>query len=303
MVVTMKNPPNFFVIGAMKCATSSLHEQLVLQPGIFMTELKEPNFFSDDEQYGKGIEWYESLFKPEKTDVLYGESSTHYTKLPTYPKTLERIQQHIPASANLKFIYVMRHPIDRLVSQYIHEWSQRNIPSKTDINAAIHEYPELIDYSKYSVQLQPYFDRFGKSKVMPVFFERLISNPQPELERICTFLNYAQKAVWHHDVEAQNVSSARMRKSEWRDFLVEAPLLSTVRKTLVPQSFRDGIKKMWTLSKRPQLSDESFDYLQEIFNQDLRVLGTWLGCDDLSCENFKETIKNQEMDRELIHFG
>ena len=88
--------PNFFVIGAMKCATSSLHKQLALQSGIFMTDLKEPNILSDDAKYKRGLEWYRSLFTPEETDFLYGESSTHYTKLPTYPKTVERIKQDIP---------------------------------------------------------------------------------------------------------------------------------------------------------------------------------------------------------------
>ena len=54
----MNKTPNFIIIGAMKCATSTLHEQLALQPGIFMSQLKEPNFFSNDEEYEKGWNWY-----------------------------------------------------------------------------------------------------------------------------------------------------------------------------------------------------------------------------------------------------
>ncbi len=49
---------------------------------------------------------------------LRGESSTHYTKLPTYPRTVDRMVRDLP---RLKLIYVMRHPIERLVSQYVHE--------------------------------------------------------------------------------------------------------------------------------------------------------------------------------------
>ncbi len=104
----MSKLPNFLIIGAMKCATSSLHEQLALQDGIFMTELKEPNFFSNDEEYTKGMSWYLSHFQDAQTEDLAGESSTHYTKLPTYPETITRIQEHLP---NAKFIYVIRHPI------------------------------------------------------------------------------------------------------------------------------------------------------------------------------------------------
>ena len=46
--------PDFIVIGAMKSATTTLHEQLARQPGFFMSRPKEPNFFSDDENYGRG---------------------------------------------------------------------------------------------------------------------------------------------------------------------------------------------------------------------------------------------------------
>lgn len=301
MAENMVQYPNFLVIGAMKCATSSLHEQLALQPGIFMTELKEPNFFSNDEQYEKGFEWYSSLFTPETKDILVGESSTHYTKLPTYPETITRIQQDIPNALSLKFVYVMRHPIDRLVSQYIHEWSQRNIPTGKDINAAIHEYPELIAYSQYSMQLKPYFETFGKNRILPVFFEQLIQQPQVELDRICQFLEYPEKPVWQN-LDAQNVSSERMRNSAWRDFLVDAPLLSALRKTLVPKSFRTRIRKLWTLSERPQLSAESIEYLEGIFDQDLALLNAWLGYEALTCANFKEVIKTEPVHSAPVHY-
>ncbi len=60
----MNPKPDFFIIGGMKCATSTLHQQLAYQPDFFMTELKEPNFFSNDEIYEKGMGWYLSLFAP-----------------------------------------------------------------------------------------------------------------------------------------------------------------------------------------------------------------------------------------------
>ncbi|MGB3560491.1 MAG: sulfotransferase domain-containing protein, partial [Geitlerinemataceae cyanobacterium] len=120
----MDKHPDFLIMGAMKCATSTLHEQLALQPGFFMSELKEPNFFSNDEQYARGMDWYLSLFQGAPEHSLCGESSTHYTKLPTYPNTIDRIGKHLP---QVKLIYVMRHPIDRLVSQYVHEWSQGRV--------------------------------------------------------------------------------------------------------------------------------------------------------------------------------
>src|SRR6516165_1122868 len=105
--------PDFVVVGAMKSATTTLHEQLARQRGVFMSRPKEPNFFSDDLIYARGWDWYSSLFNAADDGVLRGESSTHYTKLPTFPRTVERMTHFLP---RVKLIYVMRHPIDRLIS-------------------------------------------------------------------------------------------------------------------------------------------------------------------------------------------
>ncbi|MEA5510787.1 sulfotransferase [Crocosphaera sp. UHCC 0190] len=281
----MKKLPDFIIIGAMKCATSSLHEQLALQSGIFMSELKEPNFFSDDDQYQQGIDWYLSHFKEAKPDDLCGESSTHYTKLPTYPQTIQRLQKYLP---DAKFIYVMRHPIDRLVSQYTHEWSQRVI--SVEINEAIEKHPELIDYSLYTKQLKPYFDTFGQDKILPIFFERMLTYPQEELERICQFIGYPNQPQWDVELNASNVSSERMIKSGWRDAIVETPGLKQLRQWLIPKTFRNWVRSLWTMKQKPELTPENIDKLQAIFEQDLALLGTWLGT-ELSCTNFKETVK------------
>ena len=135
MIGVMNRLPDFMIIGAMKCATSTLHEQLHRQPGIVMSEPKEIYFFSDMPVFAKGINWYTKHFENVPANELCGESSTHYTKTPTYPATVDRIQKHVP---DAKFVYVMRHPIDRLVSQYIHQWTEREISVKID--EAIDEY-------------------------------------------------------------------------------------------------------------------------------------------------------------------
>ena len=274
----------------MKCATSSLHEQLNQQPGIFMSELKEPNFFSNDEEYNKGSEWYLSHFEEANINDLIGESSTHYTKLPTYPHTIERLQKYLP---DAKFIYVMRHPINRLVSQYIHEWSQRVI--SVGINESIDPHPELLEYSLYTKQLQPYFDTFGQERVLPIFFERMLTTPQTELERICRFIGYKDKPQWYQELNASNVSNQRMIKSAWRDAIVETPGLKQLRRLLILKSFRTWVRSLWTIKKKPDLTAENIDRLTVIFDEDLAVLGSWLGV-DLTCDNFQETVKNSSLD-------
>jgi hypothetical protein len=285
----MSKLPDFIIIGAMKSATSTLHEQLAIQPGIFMSSPKEPNFFSDEPQYAQGISWYTSLFQEANPGDLCGESSTHYTKLPTYPKTVTRLFEHLP---DVKMIYVMRHPIDRLVSQYIHQWTEREI--FIDINQAIEQNAELIAYSQYSQQLEPYFATFGKEKILPVFFERLLQEPQDELTRIGKFIGYEGKPIWNRELDAQNVSNQRMQKNLWRDIVVELPGLKTIRKNLIPQSWRDRVKSLWMMKQKPQLNATKMSYLKAVFDQDLAIVGTWLGT-ELDCDRYKQIVRSRSL--------
>src|SRR4051794_32998775 len=105
-----------------------------------MSRPKEPNFFSDDEIFARGFDWYTSLFQKAELTDLCGESSTHYTKLPTHPHTVERLASALP---RVKFIYVMRHPIDRLLSHYGHE--SANGRMTMGIGEAVDRFSELID--------------------------------------------------------------------------------------------------------------------------------------------------------------
>ena len=221
--------PDFVIIGAMKSATSSLYKQLVEQPGIFMCTPKEPNFFSDAEQFSKGMKWYAELFANAPEDNLLGEASTHYTKLPTLPNTVERLKKHLPEA---RLVYVMRHPVDRLVSHYLHELSTGVY--RCGILEAINRYPELIAYGRYAMQLEAYFEAFDKDAVLPVFFDRLLQEPQTEFERICKFIGYRGRPVWIKDMKPDNVSSERIREFPLYDLLVKSRPATSVSASVTP---------------------------------------------------------------------
>ncbi|MEJ1472114.1 MAG: sulfotransferase [Candidatus Sedimenticola sp. (ex Thyasira tokunagai)] len=285
----MNKYPSFIIIGAMKSATTSLQEQLVQQPGIYMCDPKEPNFFSDDEQYSKGMCWYSNLFSSAPNGSLLGEASTHYTKLPTHPHSVARLKEHLP---NARFIYVMRHPVDRLVSQYIHEWSMGVY--SCNIEKAIMQYPELTTYGQYAMQLEPYFEAYGRDTILPVFFDRLIRESQTELERICKFIGYEGEPQWVKDHKPSNVSSERILRFPLYDLVIESGIATWMRRTLIPKRFRNAVKRQLTMQKRPVLSEELRAELEAVFDDDLSCLGGWLGS-ELNCENFKEVTANKEL--------
>lgn len=282
--------PDFIIIGAMKSATSTLQDQLIHQRDIYMCEPKEPNFFSDDEQYAKGMEWYLDLFDEFPDDALLGEASTHYTKLPTYPNTITRIKKHLSGT---RFIYVMRHPIDRLVSHYIHEWSMGNY--KCDINEAIIKYPELVDYGRYSMQLKPYLEAFGKDNVLPVFFNRLINDSQSELERICRFIGLTSKVNWQYALKAKNISNKRIRQFPFYKLIIESNLAKVLRRKLVPKKIRNYIKSKLRMQDRPVISKSNLSQLEGIFNEDLEIISKWLGI-DINCSNFNHVTLTESLE-------
>lgn len=278
--------PDFIIIGAMKSATSTLHEQLALQPGFFMSTPKEPNFFSDDDVYKLGLDWYAKLFAAAEPNDICGESSTHYTKLPDYPQTIERMRAYLPS---LKLIYVVRHPVERLISHYIHQWSQNII--KTDINQAIDEFDELINYSCYSMQITPFIEEYGAENIQIIFSEAFRVRPQKELEKVTKFLGYERPVVWYEDLPEQNVSSQRVRRFNGYNTVVNNPVLAWLRRSFIPRSLREAVKNQLTLKNRPQIDGPHMHKLTQIFNDDLSSLGELLNV-DLNLQNYKEMAQN-----------
>lgn len=278
--------PHFVIIGAMKCATSTLHDQLAAQPWTWMSDPKEPNFFSDEENWGRGLGWYESLFAGAPEGAVCGESSTHYTKLPTYPECLDRLHAALP---HAKLVYVMRDPVQRLVSHYIHAWSVHDIDDGAPLDRAVREHSALLDYSRYHMQVEPYLRRYGADRVLPVFQERIRMDPQGELERVWAHVGTGQDVHWDHDLRASNVSSARQRRPELLSRVLEIRALQVIRRSLMPASLRDRIKSRWSMKERPVLSPESLAYVHEALDPDLARLGDLMGL-DLSCQTFRENV-------------
>lgn len=113
--------PNLFVLGAAKSGTTTLADALRTHADIFVPELKELNFFSGDENYAKGLDWYLSTFFSHSGAFRYRADAA-----PSYlyyaDKVAPRMSAALPGD-NLKFIVVLRNPVDRAYSQY---WHNRN---------------------------------------------------------------------------------------------------------------------------------------------------------------------------------
>ncbi|MER5174039.1 sulfotransferase domain-containing protein [Thioclava kandeliae] len=257
--------PDYLIIGAMKCGTSTLAAQLGAQPGVFMTQPKEPAFFADDAVFSQGQSWYDKLFASADRDDVKGEASTQYTKLPTFPRTVERVRSAaIQAGKAPKLIYMLRDPVDRLISHYIHEWSQGVI--RDPLDRALETHPELISYSCYGRQLTPWVEAFG-SDIMVANMSELKDDPQGLLDRAGIHLGKTD-LVWKHDLGRMNVSAERVRRFPLHGLVFANPLATWLRRNLIPQTVRDRIKAARQMQERPILSSASRAKLVETFRTD-----------------------------------
>ncbi len=246
--------PDFVIIGAMKCGTTTLAAQLGAQAGIFMTEPKEPAFFSHDEVFARGAPWYQSLYEAAGTDDIKGEASTEYTKLPTYPKSVERLHAFAPAA---RLIYITRDPCARIVSHYMHLWRDGVVPR--DINRAVREFPEFIEYSKYEAQLAPWIERFGEEAVLVLRMEDMAARPQEVLEAAARHIGFDGQVSWRDDLDRMNPGVGHLRSFPLKRALVDNPLMETLRRKLVPKSARLKIRQLLglELTEKPELSEET----------------------------------------------
>ncbi len=108
--------PNFLIIGAAKAGTTSLYDLLKQHPQIYLSFVKEPMFFSHDDNYRRGPEWYaRAFFSGAQGCLERGEASPHY--LYWSEKVAPRIKM-VYGQMPVKYIVILRDPVERAYSWY-----------------------------------------------------------------------------------------------------------------------------------------------------------------------------------------
>jgi len=109
-------PPNFLILGAAKAGTTALYEMLQQHPQVFLPYIKEPMFFSHDENYQRGLDWYVATYFGKARDYpARGEATPHY--LYWAEKSAARIASCF-SQREMRFIVILRNPITRAYSWY-----------------------------------------------------------------------------------------------------------------------------------------------------------------------------------------
>ena len=170
--------PNFIVIGAAKCGTTSLCDLLGEHREVFFSDPKEPHFFSNSPYMRSKRVAYEKLFHEAKTEVAVGEGSVSYTLPKVIKRSAEYIYKYIPECS---IIYMVRNPVARIESDWKMRKFERRCPDT--INEAVILQKNMIEISRYWENISIYLNLFRQEQILVVFLEDFSRDPYLELRR------------------------------------------------------------------------------------------------------------------------
>ena len=307
--------PNFFIAGAPKAGTTSLYSYLDQHPEVYMSAIKEPNFFAgevreenfdpktrramardrrdlrkflsgpmDDKRFGGIVTAWEDycrLFSNAGNELALGEASVCYLWSPTAP---ERIAEKIP---DAKILVMLRDPAERAYSQYLHglsngaiRWSfrehiQRNLRHGST-RFCVH-YP-FLEFGLYAEQLRGYLERFGQN-VWVGFHQDFQERPLEIYRDICRFLGIGEEFSPNMDRRHLESQVPRLNSVGW---LKRSGFWQSAA-PMVPSSVRPLARRM--LIRRPgtdRMDAADRSYLVDFYREDICKLAGLLGR-DLTC--------------------
>jgi len=174
--------PNLIVIGAQKCGTSVLHYYLSLHPEVSMSKPKELNFFIEERNWPRGVDWYKAQFDADAR--IRGEASPNYTAFPQHQGVPERMASVVP---DAKLIYMIRDPLERIAAHWVHNYAKRREKGSL-AETLTHPNTSYVTRSLYAMQLERFLEHYPKERVLVFQQSELRFKRMETLHRIFEFL-------------------------------------------------------------------------------------------------------------------
>lgn len=279
--------PNLFIVGAPKCGTTSLYSYLAEHPHIFMSPIKEPQFFAEDRRGDRRrirtLEEYLACFAGAGDEPIVGEASTVYFASPRAPYL---IKEFAPDS---RIIIMVRNPVDKVYSRFgdarfTNKEKHRSLPEA--IEAELANGPSFglgyIESSRYAAHVETYFRVFGRERVRVILYEDFKERTAKVYAETLGFLGV--EATAKSDFPALNANK-HARSMFFQEFVRRPPgPLRELARRLLPQASRRRIRE-WSSrlnvvqNPRKPLDREYRNRLYSFFEDDVKQLGLLIGRD------------------------
>ena len=283
---------NFLIVGAAKSGTTTLFEMLSKHPRIFIPQRKECRYFSclPDSVTGPGprslsyavrsLEEYRNLFKRAKPNQLCGDISPDYLYYHrnAVPKILDEINTQVP------IIIVLRNPIDRAYSNYLHHVRDRRehlsfedaLEAEAERRAANWAWGwGYVDVGLYAEQVKAYTDNF--ERVLLLIFEEDIVTGQA-MGKVLNFLDLkpVQEGPDYVHVNISGFPQNRWLHRLMTDELVVRKIKNAVKATpLYARSKRIYRKVMEANLEKEEMDPHTREMLKEKFQDDVALLAEY----------------------------
>lgn len=259
--------PNYLFIGAAKSATTTFFDILKKHEDIFVPKFKEPHFFNIDENYLKGLDWYKkTYFKDINNESIIIDFTPTYLY---YKLCAERIFDSL--GPNVKFVIILRNPVDRAYSHYNH--SKRDGHEVSSFEDAIKLENERIEKSRdkndflselrcsyisqglYFEMISAYLKYFDLNNFFIINFEsEVVQNLDQTLLKLSKFLKLDLSNL---DYEIHSNKSGKPKYKLLQNIITNNNLFRKILKMIVPQKQRQIIR-----NKIKNFNKEDFVYLQ-----------------------------------------
>jgi len=259
---------HFFVIGAMKSGTTSLYDHLRTHPEIYASSIKEPSFFTQEAPTHEKVSEYKDLYSATTKEEWALEGSTNYSKYPSFQGVPERIHSMFP---DAKLIYILRHPVERIYSHYIHNLSvgREHRPFEKAVRAQDQHY---LNVSRYYLQLSQYLAVFSAENILVFTFEEFLQRKVATLQRIFSFLGLNSSFIPPNLHRKRNISA---------DKTVDHPVIRAVSSLVyLPPSIRYLLGRRFrrpTPDKKFFFNPALHERIIELLSEDTEQLKHFLG--------------------------
>jgi hypothetical protein len=314
MMAAILKLPNFFIVGAPKAGTTSLYAYLDQHPQIYMSPLKEPNYFAFElreenfsaadrprlaresaelQRYLNGdlrekrfgglvSDWadYAKLFRHVSGETAIGEASACYLWSQT---AAHNIAQRIP---HARIIISLRNPADRAFSQFLQMTAlgvvrgsfRRQIEdSMRCVRKEFGPSWPLLEFGQYHGQVQRYLNEFPRAQIHISLYEELEKAPDALLSALFRFLGV--RADFAGDVSQRHHEPVVPRLAGAAYYLKKWGIWPHLRK-LIPRTLGPRAKSLTRRARaslRMELADRAL--LADYYRDDIRKLESLLGRD------------------------